>query len=77
MKKILAKIFVLIVLVCGAAVAFSACYSADSQPEPSHTNQPSEDSGNDKNNENEDKNDHNNDKTDNNGGGIWTPPVKE
>lgn len=74
MKIILAKIFVFIVLFCGAAFAFSACSFADSQPEPSHTNQPSEDSGNDKNNENEDnKNDNNG----NNGGGIWTPPVKQ
>lgn len=75
MKKILAKIFVLIVLVCGAAFAFSSCSSQGENYLNWYQKQPSED--NDKNNENEDKNDHNNDKKDNNGGGIWTPPVKE
>lgn len=76
MKIILAKIFVFIVLFCGAAFAFSACSSADAQPEPSHTNQPSEDNGND-NNDNKNDNNDNNDNNGNNGGGIWTPPVKQ
>ena len=67
MKKILARILVAIMLICGAAFTLSACGPDDTKQPDSPPEQSTENGdGNDSEEEN------------NNGqNGIWTPPAKQ
>lgn len=69
MKKILARILVAIMLICGAAFTLSACGPDDTKQPDSPPEQSTENGDDNKDDgSGEDSNDES---------GIWTPPVKQ